>query len=244
MKNQTGKYFKYAVGEIVLVVIGILIALSINNWNEKRKARIYETKMLHELRTDLILDTIYFNAIIERPTRARKAIDKLIEMKLNNSIKNDSVERLFNIAGTNFSFTYHKGAYESLKSIGLDKISNDSLRNQISELYDFTFPRTIDLIVPTQEETSLYYKETIERYFVFEFNQNNTRPIPKLKMEPESLFNEARFLNTLHYQKGYTINSMNRLKDLTNSITKLLKHIDAELHIKEPTKNIPIRNWN
>ncbi len=35
-KNKTGMYFKYAVGEIVLVVIGILIALSINNWNEKR----------------------------------------------------------------------------------------------------------------------------------------------------------------------------------------------------------------
>ena len=36
-ENQTGKYFKYAIGEIVLVVIGILIALGINNWNEHRK---------------------------------------------------------------------------------------------------------------------------------------------------------------------------------------------------------------
>ena len=35
-KNKTGKYLKYAIGEIVLVVIGILIALSINNWNSKR----------------------------------------------------------------------------------------------------------------------------------------------------------------------------------------------------------------
>ena len=37
MENKTGKYFKYAIGEIVLVVIGILIALQINNWNERRK---------------------------------------------------------------------------------------------------------------------------------------------------------------------------------------------------------------
>jgi hypothetical protein len=35
-KNKTGKYFKYAIGEIILVVIGILIALQINNWNEKK----------------------------------------------------------------------------------------------------------------------------------------------------------------------------------------------------------------
>ena len=37
-KNRTGKYLKYAIGEIVLVVIGILIALSINNWNEEQKS--------------------------------------------------------------------------------------------------------------------------------------------------------------------------------------------------------------
>jgi len=41
-KNKTGKYFKYAIGEIILVVIGILIALSINNWNEQRKNRANE----------------------------------------------------------------------------------------------------------------------------------------------------------------------------------------------------------
>ena len=38
-KNKTGKYLKYAIGEIVLVVIGILIALSINNWNENKKKK-------------------------------------------------------------------------------------------------------------------------------------------------------------------------------------------------------------
>ena len=40
MENKTGKYLKYAVGEIVLVVIGILIALQVNNWNENRKTEI------------------------------------------------------------------------------------------------------------------------------------------------------------------------------------------------------------
>ena len=45
-EGKTGKYFKYAIGEIVLVVIGILIALQINNWNESRKMKIEEKKML------------------------------------------------------------------------------------------------------------------------------------------------------------------------------------------------------
>jgi len=56
MENKTGKYFKYAVGEIVLVVIGILIALQINNWNEKRKLQnetnTYLNQKLENLKED------------------------------------------------------------------------------------------------------------------------------------------------------------------------------------------------
>ena len=51
--NRPLKYMRYAIGEIALVVIGILIALSINNWNEERKLRILEIKTLKELRSDL-----------------------------------------------------------------------------------------------------------------------------------------------------------------------------------------------
>ncbi|MBW2938067.1 hypothetical protein KXJ69_08110 [Aureisphaera sp. CAU 1614] len=51
-EGKTGKYFKYAIGEIVLVVIGILIALQINNWNEQRKDRTKEQIILKQLRED------------------------------------------------------------------------------------------------------------------------------------------------------------------------------------------------
>ena len=53
-KNKTGKYLKYDIGEIVLVVIGILIALSINNWNEGRKERLKEINYLENLKIDLL----------------------------------------------------------------------------------------------------------------------------------------------------------------------------------------------
>jgi hypothetical protein len=51
-KNNAGKYFKYAVGEIVLVVIGILIALQINNWNELRKEHLGEQVILRQLKKE------------------------------------------------------------------------------------------------------------------------------------------------------------------------------------------------
>ena len=51
-ENKTGKYLKYAIGEIILVVIGILIALQINTWNEQRKERAKEQVLLQQLRED------------------------------------------------------------------------------------------------------------------------------------------------------------------------------------------------
>ena len=53
MENKTSKYFKYAIGEIILVVIGILIALSINNWNEASKLKKTEFQLLTSLSNDL-----------------------------------------------------------------------------------------------------------------------------------------------------------------------------------------------
>jgi hypothetical protein len=65
-ENKTGKYFKYAIGEIVLVVIGILIALSINNWNESRKENILAKNYYNRLLSDLKADKAYANRYISR----------------------------------------------------------------------------------------------------------------------------------------------------------------------------------
>jgi hypothetical protein len=59
MENKTGKYLKYAIGEIILVVIGILIALQINNWNENQKletkTQAYYVQLLDDLNNDIAL---------------------------------------------------------------------------------------------------------------------------------------------------------------------------------------------
>ena len=61
-QNQTSRYLKYAIGEIILVVIGILIALSINNWNEDRKARQHEIKLVSQLLEDAKNDSIFYQS--------------------------------------------------------------------------------------------------------------------------------------------------------------------------------------
>tara|TARA_R110002073_G_scaffold313380_2_gene485267 strand:+ start:38164 stop:38901 length:738 start_codon:yes stop_codon:yes gene_type:complete len=71
-KNKTGKYLKYAVGEIVLVVIGILIALSINNWNENRLSKNLSIEF-HERMADEL------DAVIKRSNSDNKRSEQLVE---------------------------------------------------------------------------------------------------------------------------------------------------------------------
>ena len=62
-ENKTSKYMLYAIGEIILVVIGILIALTINNWNEERKNELKENVYLEGIKNDLELDVEYMDRI-------------------------------------------------------------------------------------------------------------------------------------------------------------------------------------
>ena len=57
-QNKMGKYFKYAIGEILLVVIGILIALQINTWNENRKVKLQLKSALQSVYNDMVADSL------------------------------------------------------------------------------------------------------------------------------------------------------------------------------------------
>ena len=76
MENKTGKYFKYAIGEIILVMIGILLALQANNWNESRISRNKELKYYEGIKSDLLVDIISLESNIKtRETKIKSARD-------------------------------------------------------------------------------------------------------------------------------------------------------------------------
>ena len=83
MKDKITKYYKYAFGEIVLVVIGILIALSINNWNEARKNRIEQLILINNIIEDLRLDSIHINKSLIEVGNQKKLVDDLISKSLD-----------------------------------------------------------------------------------------------------------------------------------------------------------------
>ena len=60
-QNKTGKYLKYAIGEIVLVMVGILLALQVNNWNEDRKEQSQQIILISQLLEDAKADAVFYN---------------------------------------------------------------------------------------------------------------------------------------------------------------------------------------
>jgi len=138
-EKKFSNYLVYAIGEIILVVIGILIALSINNWNEQRKENDLIENFLSRVKLDLNNDKNELVRIIEAQNSNRKNIEYLINYLeggfIKDKFKQDSV---FNLVYSRSSTFYPiVGAYRSALSTGvLGLIKDTKLLNSIVNVYD------------------------------------------------------------------------------------------------------------
>jgi len=126
----------YAIGEIILVVIGILIALSINNWNEVKKERKYEHYILKEIGNNLSADEVQIKEILNQRQKTQKSIKRMLNYLKTQEIIKDTFA--FDL-GQLFTFERYfpiRTAYEVSKSRGLP-ISNPELRTQIANYYEY-----------------------------------------------------------------------------------------------------------
>ena len=135
-QNRLGKYLLYAIGEIVLVVIGILIALQINNANEARKARIVENDYLERLLVDLKENEALWEDRIDREEMRREAAIAILNYSLSK--EQDSVQKVlpyFNSVGNWSSLQINEVTFNEMVSSGtLNIISNDSIKLKILAL--------------------------------------------------------------------------------------------------------------
>ncbi|NNK12411.1 MAG: hypothetical protein HKP08_13780 [Flavobacteriaceae bacterium] len=139
-QGKTARYFKYAIGEILLVVIGILIALQINTWNEERKNHQREIKLLTELKTNLLINIENLESDIESQIKSAAIIDYLLEHLENRKPYHDSLPSFFSAADYAPDVVLSASAFETLKSTGLELIQTDSLRSQIINLFEIDYP--------------------------------------------------------------------------------------------------------
>lgn len=139
-ENKFLEYSRYAVGEIVLVVIGILIALQINNWNEDRKEHIIQNKILVEISNGLRQDLIDIKDNMNAHRAGLKACEYYNGIFTHKQVHADSINYYYLYLTRGYISIQNKSGYESLKSRGLELIKDDSLRNDIIKLYEQDYP--------------------------------------------------------------------------------------------------------
>ena len=141
MENKTGKYLKYAFGEIVLVIIGILIALSINNWNEHRKLKIEEQNSLIDLRSEVASNIEALTKTIASHQKSYDVAKKLKDLFNDRAAFDNMPDSIFHAnylqMVNNATFDPKLGILKSLISSGkINTLSNKELLYSISSLED------------------------------------------------------------------------------------------------------------
>jgi prefoldin subunit 5 len=153
-ENKVSRYLLYALGEILLVVIGILIALQVNQWTEEEKNLDTEIRILSSLKEDLNTDlaNLNYKITVDSFVSANNK-DLMVNLRAGNIAEATKVRKngtlVYNqLGGINrvYFFNPQRFAYESLKLAGIDIIQNEALRQSIVNLYDYQYKRTEDYL--------------------------------------------------------------------------------------------------
>jgi hypothetical protein len=135
-KNKTGKYFKYAIGEVILVMIGILLALQVNNWNQIRRERIKESGYLERLKENILSDQKQFDLNVDFYNQVFEYGNLAISYSNGEGLgttSNWEVLVAFFHASQIWPIIPTTSTYDELKSSGeLSLIQSDNLRNSLS----------------------------------------------------------------------------------------------------------------
>lgn len=152
-KNKIGKYLFYAFGEIVLVVIGILIALSINNWNENQKKEKLKVSYRNSLMNDLSLDTLMLNELIDENYNALKTLNNQKNRFLGSDTPIDTLIKIARFEfdpNLNTNFQYNRNTLNTLIASGNINLFSKEFNEMLMTLIS---------LQDTEREKSKYFSE-------------------------------------------------------------------------------------
>ena len=236
MENKTGKYFKYAIGEIVLVVIGILIALQINNWNEKRKERTIELSYLNRLVIDLEENKTLWQKTLKRKKKQLKAAHVFLNFRFSKN--QDTIIKIlphFQKLGNWKDININQVTFNEMVSSGnLNLITNDSIKIKLLNL-----DKLYKAILNKQEVLKAEHNDRLHQRTMKIINTSNAlvidpnqRNIIKRKLTKEetgiyfnqfqkdlkTLINDKEFINGV---VGITYNAQSQFSSFEEALVRI-----------------------
>jgi hypothetical protein len=233
-ENKTGKYFKYAIGEIVLVVIGILIALSINNWNEQRKMNSQEQELLEGLKIEFTANLKRLDKVLQLHKNSIESANEIMTY-FNEDIsgipeaKFDSL--LFHIQNV-WTFNPRKGLLNSVITSGqINLISNVELKTQLASFEDMVndieeetremsllganFYSITNEYINIGKQNALGYKIFINEGFQSDYNR---------------FFKDIRAYNNINNEISWSYDLLDEEIEIMQSIERIIELITEELN--------------
>jgi hypothetical protein len=233
MENKTSKYFKYAIGEIVLVVFGILIALSINNWNIGRIEKDKEKAIIANLHTEFkenLKDLESIQLKLNTGIDACKRIFNLFQEDVS-TYKTKSIDSLLSLSLTSPSWKPSEFVLNDLKnSGGLSKLSNNELKKLL-----FRWSRLFNEI----KETNYEIEFTANEYIKFIKDNGSLRNIDashptfnykrsSLQIDNVKLLQNFKFENYMDDKLFMLIEAKTQFQSANEFIQKILKATSIE----------------
>ena len=232
-KNKTAKYFKYAIGEIILVVIGILIALQINTWNNQKRISSEETATLVKLVNDLSRDNKRFKETIETYTEYGIQLAKEKELIYKKGLTDDEIQLAMNYRGVQIlTLNPRRSTFDEMLNSGkIYNLSNQIMLDKIINYYQFLEDSIYNNKEDRKEYRALFYGSELADFWFWRSDDN---PLEYAKVFFHNQGTHAYRL--LKQCAGWGLFINNQKLNNTNEILKLnnelLEIIEKELKTK------------
>ena len=217
------KYLLYAIGEILLVMIGIFLALQLNNWNNERVNRDKEISILKEMTRNLEMNMKNFTAEIETQESIIQNVDVVMSQIKNNIPYHDSLGIKYASIAWTEEFNIANSAFETLKTIGFDLISTDSLRESIINLFNVRYIRISDVISKVSSADFALLSSVYIRHI--EYDKEGRGVVNDF----ERLRKDVQFTNMLSNRRIWKVDIIKTYIKLIEESLDLTEMIDQEI---------------
>lgn len=246
--GKTAKYFKYAIGEIILVVIGILIALQINNWNENRLNKQEEKVLLLSIKKDFLSAIAEFESLNNIRTRIINATKKVTSLD-PKKFSTDSLHKTFILTLQSPTFNNKAGSLNVLLTSGkINLITNyqlkesliqwpgdveDMIEDEISsdKLYHEVFIKLIHEYLSVNDLFQHFETKNLLRFDYIKMESISSNNI--IKSDYDSLLKNKKFINTVQYRAFAYLITNKETESLIKKARGIIKTIDKELNIND-----------
>ncbi|MCE2612346.1 hypothetical protein LVD13_05120 [Flavobacteriaceae bacterium D16] len=238
-KNKTGKYLKYAIGEIFLVMVGILLALQVNDWNENRKINNQELELLASLHNEFTYNRNELERCIKLAQSIQNRCEKLLENTGDQEVKlsrQESNALIYYGLLSIVSFDRSNGVLDNIIYSGhINIIKNDNLRELLSNwdgiLYD----------VKEDETWGINARNNIARPFIMK--NANLVDIHEMELEGKkitsgfntdykAIYNSLEFENLVNSHRWWNRKNEWGYENLKETVDKIIALCEEEIRLK------------